>query len=98
VALSEHQRVELGGIEYRALKLLMWILVVYQIFWIGLGVLFFVSYAYRYDISQVIQTSQPGELNPGWWAFFTAVAVSATYRGNIANHAYIVCRASKTPD
>jgi len=76
VGLSEHQRVEVGGIEYRALKLLIWLLVFYQLFWIILGALFYIPYAYRSGIQQIIRTSQAGDLNPGWWGYFAASTVS----------------------
>jgi len=60
--LSEHELAELGGVQFRALDLLLWILPL----WCD----FFVPYAYRSDVKSIDQTSQSGNLNPGWWAFF----------------------------
>ena len=40
--LSEHDRLELGGVEYRALQALLFILIGYQLFWYIFGVVFLV--------------------------------------------------------
>ncbi|KAI9872140.1 MAG: hypothetical protein M1830_002029 [Pleopsidium flavum] len=73
-SLTEQQREELGGLEYRSMKLLSWILPAYLIFWITISVLILVPYSYRQNIASVVRGSQPGNLNPGWWAFFTTLS------------------------
>ena len=71
--LSEHDRLELGGVEYRALQALLFILIGYQLFWYLFGVAFLVPYAYRSNTQEILRQAQPGGLNPGWWAFFSTV-------------------------
>jgi len=78
--LSEHDRLELGGVEYRALQALLIILIGYQVFWITMGTLFLVPYAYRSDTRAILRDAQPGGLNPGWWAFFATVTEFANVR------------------
>ncbi|KAB2575749.1 Potassium transport protein 1 [Lasiodiplodia theobromae] len=87
--LSEHERAELGGVEYRALDLLLPLLLAYQLFWYALGAMILVPYAYRDSISTIIRTAQPGNLSPGWWAFF-AVTTSFSNGGlNLLNANFI---------
>lgn len=87
--LSEHERAELGGVEYRALDLLLPLLLAYQLFWFALGAAILVPYAYRDAISTIIRTAQPGNLSPGWWAFF-AVTTSFSNGGlNLLNANFI---------
>ncbi|KAF2645951.1 potassium transport protein-like protein 1 [Massarina eburnea CBS 473.64] len=71
--LTEHERLELGGVEYRALQALLYILIGYQIFWLVLGIVCLVPYSYRQSMVSVLHTSQPGNVNPGWWSFFSVV-------------------------
>ena len=71
--LSEHDRLELGGVEYRALQALLFILIGYQLFCYLFGVAFLVPYAYRSNTQEILRQAQPGGLNPGWWAFFSTV-------------------------
>lgn len=73
VALTESQRQELGGVEYRSLKLLSKILVVYYIGFHLLALVFFLPFIfekknYRADINA-------DGISPTWWAFFTAQTV-----------------------
>ncbi|OAK94145.1 TrkH-domain-containing protein [Phaeosphaeriaceae sp. SRC1lsM3a] len=86
--LSEHDRLELGGVEYRALQALLFILVGYQIFWYTIGTIFLVPYAYRSSTKAILQDSQPG-LNPGWWAFFATVTEFANGGLNVLNANFI---------
>lgn len=87
--LSEHERAELGGVEYRALDLLLPLLLAYQLFWYALGTVILVPYAYRDAIRTIIRTPQPGNLTPGWWAFF-AVTTSFSNGGlNLLNTNFI---------
>jgi hypothetical protein len=90
--LSEHQRLELGGVEYRALQTLLYILVGYQIFWVSLGVLFLIPYSYRDSVKNVLHTSQPGNLTPGWWGFFNVVTEFANGGLNLVNANFIPFR------
>lgn len=66
VDLTKEQREELGGIEYRALKILSKILVVYYIGFHLLGALFLMPWAI------VNRDNVPN--NPVWWGFFTAAS------------------------
>jgi hypothetical protein len=87
--LSEHDRLELGGVEYRALQALLFILIGYQIFWYTMGTVFLVPYAYRSTTKAILRDAQPGGLNPGWWAFFATVTEFANGGLNILNANFI---------
>ncbi|KAK7549418.1 potassium transport protein-like protein 1 [Phyllosticta paracitricarpa] len=87
--LTEHEREELGGVEYRALVALLWLLVIYQVFWYALGILFLVPYAYRRSVQEILKTSQPGDLEPGWWGFFAVVTSFANGGINVLNSNFI---------
>jgi potassium uptake Trk family protein len=87
--LSEHDRLELGGVEYRALQALLLILVGYQIFWYTIGTILLVPYAYRSETRAILRDAQPGELNPGWWAFFATVTEFANGGLNLLNANFI---------
>jgi potassium uptake Trk family protein len=87
--LSEHDRLELGGVEYRALQALLFILVGYQIFWYTMGTVFLVPYAYRTSTRTILRDAQEGGLNPGWWAFFATVTEFANGGLNILNANFI---------
>ena len=65
-SLDEKQRAEIGGVEYRALTLLGWLLPTYLLFWFFLGVVILVPYSFHPSVAEVVRTSQPGELDPGW--------------------------------
>ena len=69
-ALTEYERAELGGVEYRALGVLMWALAIYQVFWMLLGAVFLVPYMYHPSVKSTIADSQSGNLNPGFFGFF----------------------------
>lgn len=87
--LSEHDRLELGGVEYRALQALLFILVGYQVFWYTVGTVFLVPYAYRSSTRAILREAQPGGLNPGWWAFFATVTEFANGGLNVLNANFI---------
>jgi hypothetical protein len=87
--LSEHDRLELGGVEYRALQALLIILVGYQVFWYTMGTIFLVPYAYRSSTRAILRDAQPGGVNPGWWAFFAAVTEFANGGLNVLNANFI---------
>ncbi|KAH9861008.1 hypothetical protein IAQ61_010744 [Plenodomus lingam] len=87
--LSEQDRMELGGVEYRALQALLLILIGYQVFWYSLGTVLLVPYAYRSHIQAVLHEAQPGRLNPGWWAFFCTVTEFANGGLNVLNSNFV---------
>lgn len=73
VDLSEEQREELGGIEYRALKMLACILSFYFVGFHLLGMICLTPWAietatYRDKIRAV-------NVNPGWWGVFTSASM-----------------------
>ncbi|CAA9963080.1 potassium ion transporter [Pyrenophora teres f. maculata] len=73
VDLTEEQREELGGIEYRALKLLAWILTIFYLGWHTIGVICLVpwiTHTARY--SGVVEAVG---INPVWWGFFTSASL-----------------------
>jgi potassium uptake Trk family protein len=87
--LSEHDRLELGGVEYRALQALLFILIGYQLFWYIFGIVFLMPYAYRSQTRDILREAQPGGLNPGWWAFFSTVTEFANGGLNVLNANFI---------
>lgn len=59
---------ELGGVEYRALGMLCWILPTYTAFWVLLTLVILTAYSSTYQpIIETLRTSQPGSLNPSWY-------------------------------
>lgn len=73
VDLTEEQREELGGIEYRALKLLAWILVCYFVGFHLLGTVVLTPWInhsphYRKVVTDV-------GISPTWWGFFTPASM-----------------------
>ncbi|EMD67346.1 hypothetical protein GGP41_007253 [Bipolaris sorokiniana] len=73
VDLTEEQREELGGIEYRALKLLAVILTVFYIGWHIVGVISlapWISHSPQY--SAVVKKVG---IHPTWWGFFTSASL-----------------------
>ncbi|MCJ1261315.1 hypothetical protein MMC22_001179 [Lobaria immixta] len=64
-SLTESEREELGGVEYHALSLLMWILPAYVLFWLALPMAILIPYSYRDNVESIIR-SQPGNLKPAW--------------------------------
>lgn len=70
VDLSEEQKEELGGVEYRAVKLLIKILLAYYIGFHILGILFLLPWILREPAKIEILRSQG--ISATWWAFFTA--------------------------
>ncbi|KAJ4993502.1 potassium ion transporter [Stagonosporopsis vannaccii] len=73
VDLTEDQREELGGIEYRALKLLAIILVIYFVGFHLLGMVCLTPWITRdAHYSSVVQDVG---INPVWWGFFTPASM-----------------------
>jgi potassium uptake Trk family protein len=87
--LSEQDRMELGGVEYRALQALLLILVGYQVFWYSLGIILLVPYAYRDNIKALLFGAQPGGINPGWWASFAVITEFANGGLNVLNANFV---------
>lgn len=70
--LTEEQRNELGGIEYRSLKTLARILVAYYIFFHVLGVIVLVPYILRsLEYGKVVDDLG---INKTWWGVYTAMS------------------------
>lgn len=70
VHLSEEQKEELGGVEYRAIKLLIKIIVIYYVGFHIFGFVCLLPYIiyqpqYKADVTDA-------KITPTWWAFFTA--------------------------
>ena len=63
-SLTREQEEELGGVEYRALRLLTWLLLAYAIFWISLILIVMTPYAALTNVGNVIREAQPGNLDP----------------------------------
>ena len=73
VDLTEEQREELGGIEYRALKTLAWILMIYYIGFFLLAFVILIPWIVRNErYSGVVR--QAGS-SPTWWGFFTSMSL-----------------------
>ena len=73
--LSEAECEELGGVEYRALRLLCWILPSYTVSWIALTILLLASYASLYaPVADKLRAPESGNLSPGWWGVFVALS------------------------
>lgn len=72
IGLTKQQKEELGGVEYRALRLLCCILMVY---YIGFNILAFVTIVpwacTRHHYSEIIRRNG---VSPTWWGFFTAMS------------------------
>ncbi|KAG7663751.1 TRK1 [[Candida] subhashii] len=70
VHLTDEQKEELGGVEYRAVKLLIKIVVGYYIGFHLLGAVMLTIWIYCMPEYKLMLTSQ--SINPAWWAWFTA--------------------------
>ncbi|AQZ11710.1 TRK1 (YJL129C) and TRK2 (YKR050W) [Zygosaccharomyces parabailii] len=75
VGMTKEQKEELGGVEYRAIKLLCRILVAYYGgFWI-IAFLFLVPWMVtRHEYKKIIETDG---VSPAWWGFFTGMSAFA---------------------
>ena len=72
VDLSEEEREKLGGIEYRALKTLALVLIVYFFSWHIIGVICLIPWILRTSTYGKVVTDQgQGRV---WWGFFTAAS------------------------
>ncbi|CAL9736190.1 high-affinity potassium transport protein [Monosporozyma servazzii] len=72
VGLTKSQRDELGGVEYRAIKLLCRILVVY---YVGFHIMAFTMLLpWICKMDHYIRVVRSGGVSPAWWGFFTAMS------------------------
>jgi len=84
-SLTYEQEAEIGGVEYRALKLMTWLLPTYALFWLSLIIVVMTPYVSYTNAGNVIRTSQPGNLNPAWWSVFASVSAYANCGLNLLN-------------
>ncbi|CAI5756040.1 unnamed protein product [Candida verbasci] len=70
IKLTEAQKEELGGIEYRAVKLLIKIIVIYYIGFHMISAIMLTIWIYCMPYYRNLMSSQG--IVPAWWAFFTA--------------------------
>ncbi|CAN9279928.1 unnamed protein product [Alternaria alternata] len=73
VDLTEEQREELGGIEYRALKLLAMILIIFYLGWHTIGVICLAPWI-NHDAYYSNVVREVG-VDPTWWGFFTSASL-----------------------
>ncbi|EDO18129.1 hypothetical protein Kpol_1031p33 [Vanderwaltozyma polyspora DSM 70294] len=72
VGLTKAQKEELGGVEYRSLKVLVWILLAYYIGFHCIGFIFLVPWACsRHYYTNIIREFG---IAPAWWGFFTSMS------------------------
>jgi hypothetical protein len=70
VDLTEEQREELGGVEYRSLKTLALLLIIYYVGWSLFGVLGLLPWILKSQTwGPIVEQDGQGRV---WWAFFTA--------------------------
>ncbi|KAK5085791.1 hypothetical protein LTR05_005079 [Lithohypha guttulata] len=84
-SLTRQQQREVGGVEFRALNLLTWLLPAYSIFWMALACIVLAPYVQHTSTSNVIRGAQPGNLNPGWWSIFASVSAYTNCGLNLLN-------------
>ncbi|KAK5172204.1 uncharacterized protein LTR77_003842 [Saxophila tyrrhenica] len=89
--LDEHQRNELGGVEYRALKVLSWLLPLYTLGWLLVVVVALTPYA-TLAIPSEIRNAQYPTINPIWWAIFTSLSSYSNSGLNFLNSSMIPLR------
>ncbi|SCU87673.1 LADA_0E05468g1_1 [Lachancea dasiensis] len=72
VGLSDLQRAELGGVEYRAIKLLCKLLLIY---YLGFHILGFVMLLpWITHMKTYIELLRSDGISPAWWGFFTSMS------------------------
>jgi potassium uptake Trk family protein len=73
VDLTEEQREELGGIEYRSLKTLAWVLMGYYFGFFLFGIVLLLPWIVR--DSHYSQLVRDDGASPTWWGFFTPMSM-----------------------
>ncbi|ODV86845.1 hypothetical protein CANARDRAFT_196115, partial [[Candida] arabinofermentans NRRL YB-2248] len=72
VTLTDQQKEELGGVEYRSIKLLGWILIMYFVGFSVLATIMFVPFiVLRKHYAEVVRACG---VSPTWWGFFTSMS------------------------
>lgn len=84
-SLTREQEAEVGGAEYRALKVMTWLLPAYAFFWIMLIIVVMTPYVCYTNAGNVIRTSQPGNLDPAWWSVFASLSAYTNCGLNLLN-------------
>jgi Trk-type K+ transport system membrane component len=73
VDLTEEQREELGGIEYRSLKTLAWVLIGYYFGFFVFGIVLLLPWIVRDErYSKIVRADGA---SPTWWGFFTPISM-----------------------
>ncbi|SCV03639.1 LANO_0G05358g1_1 [Lachancea nothofagi CBS 11611] len=72
VGLSDMQRAELGGVEYRAIKLLCKLVLIYYIGFHILGFVMLLPWITHMD--DYINLVRSDGVSPAWWGFFTSMS------------------------
>jgi Trk-type K+ transport system membrane component len=73
VDLTEEQREELGGIEYRSLKTLAWVLIAYYLGFFIFGIVLLLPWIIRDKrYSDLVRADGA---TPTWWGFFTPISM-----------------------
>ena len=86
VNLTEEQREELGGIEYRALKTLAVILVTYFFTFHIIGIICLVPFIYRTSYGSIVTQQGQGR---AWWGVFTAASAFNDLGFTLTNNSMI---------
>lgn len=86
--LSQAEEEELGGVEYAALELLTWLLPLYLIGWILLGIVILAPWATYTHIGTSIKEDQPGNLNSAWFASFLTVSAFVNCGYDLLNSSF----------
>lgn len=72
IGLTDEQKEELGGVEYRSLKLLAKVLIVY---YFGIGIIGAVAFLpYAYLKSNFTKEFYSEGYNPAWWSIYSSVS------------------------
>lgn len=91
-SLTHEQAREIGGVEFRALKLLTWLLPAYAIFWILLLIVVMTPYVSYTNAGNIIKSSPPSDLIPAWWSVFASVSAYTNSGLNLLNENMIPLR------
>lgn len=83
-SLDDRQQEELGGVEYRALKVLTWLLPLYTLGWLLVVGLALVPYA-AVAIPNKIRSAQDQPTDPTWWAIFETLSAYSNTGFNLLN-------------
>ncbi|KAK5037887.1 low affinity potassium transporter [Exophiala sideris] len=86
IGLTEEQREELGGIEYRALKTLALILIGYFFAFHLLGMVCLTPWIYHTSYGQVVTSQGQGR---AWWGIFTAASAFNDLGFTLTNNSMI---------